>query len=52
MRLQIEWGKLSKGCPPLTKKLGNVETPPSIQACYFPCVPLCKEQDWKDFLLL
>ena len=25
MRLQVEWGKLSKGCPSLTKKLGNVE---------------------------
>lgn len=25
MRLQIERHKLRKGCPPLTKKLGNVE---------------------------
>ena len=25
MRLQLEWCKLIKGCPPLTKKLGNVE---------------------------
>lgn len=39
MRLQVEWGKLSKGRTPLTKKLGNVERNTSFSTSLL--LPLC-----------